>query len=230
MTLSALVITRDSELNLELILSQLIELVFDEIVVCIDSRTVDNTEKVASWYTDHIYKLDFNGKNYVEPVLNEAVSKCHGDWILRLDDDELLSGGFYGLHTRLAAVAVAGILFPTYYCVGRWEFIDAEPWYPDYHLRLFRRDAYKPHGGNVHVPMEVEGPLEYWDGCPIFHMTYLWTSRRDREQKKSNYGDRYPMLRGKLNALLVYEAYEEIWRGKIRACKGQPIHPGRKIR
>jgi glycosyltransferase involved in cell wall biosynthesis len=228
MTLSALIITKDSELQLELLLSQLQEIIPDEIVVCIDSRTVDQTEKVASWYTNKIYHVDFQGKRYVEPILNEAISKCSGDWILRLDDDELMGASFYETRSLIETAGnLAGVLFPTYYCVDRWSFIDAEPWYPDHHLRLFRKDAYKPHRGHIHVPMEVEGEVEYWDDCPIFHMTYLWTSRREREQKSINYGDRYPTLKDKLNALIVYEAYEDLWRDKIRQCVGQPIHPSR---
>lgn len=229
MTVSALVITRDSESRLEELLLQFIAIRADEIVVCIDNRTVDKTEEIARRITDCVYLMDFKEKQYVEAVLNEAVDKCNCEWVLRLDDDERIGGGFYNIHTRLSETLYCGIAFPTYYCVDKWRFINAEPWYPDYHLRLFRKDAYKPHRGRVHVPMQVEGPEVFWDDFPLFHMTYLYNSREVREQKLIKYEDRYPTLRDKLSALIVYEAYEELWSGKISDCFDQPIHPDRVV-
>lgn len=222
-----LIITRDGGAHLEEVLEQSRFFNLGEIVVCVDDRTADDTVEIAEKFTDKVYLLDFGGRDYVEAVINEAHTKCSGEWIFRLDDDELISAEFVNAHEKLlASDDVSGFCLPTYYCVDKWRFINAEPWYPDYHLRLYKRDAIMPHPGHPHVPLQVDGKTERWIDCPVFHMCYLWSSRQKREEKVARGSHRYPSLLGKFTALKVYERCEESWGGKIAECAGTPIAGG----
>ena len=65
--------------------------VADEIIVCIDNKTTDDTEKVVDeWVLKndipvYIYRFDWSG---FADARNFAISQCSGDWILTIDADE----------------------------------------------------------------------------------------------------------------------------------------------
>lgn len=59
----------------------------DEIIV-VDSKSTDNTVKIASRYTDKVYLRDFDDFSSQK---NFAISKCKNDWIFSIDCDERIS-------------------------------------------------------------------------------------------------------------------------------------------
>lgn len=65
--------------------------VADEIIICIDNKTTDDTEKVVDeWVIKndipvYIYRFDWSG---FADARNFAISQCSGDWILTIDADE----------------------------------------------------------------------------------------------------------------------------------------------
>ena len=63
----------------------------DEVVVAVDASSEDSTETICREYADKIFRVESPG--YVERILPWLNEQCTGDWILRLDDDELPSIG-----------------------------------------------------------------------------------------------------------------------------------------
>ena len=64
-----------------------------QIVIGIDAATRDDTVDRARRYTKHVYTID-NVEGYIEPHIGALFEKCTGDWVLRLDDDEVMSTNF----------------------------------------------------------------------------------------------------------------------------------------
>jgi glycosyltransferase involved in cell wall biosynthesis len=61
----------------------------DEMVVLVDSRSKDNTEKIAKKYTDKVFKVDYKSNFHINK--QKAIDKGTGEWILQLDADERVS-------------------------------------------------------------------------------------------------------------------------------------------
>ena len=126
----------------------------DEIVL-VDSFSKDNTVEIARNYTDKIYQREFAGFGDQK---NFALSKASGDWILAIDADErvtselqeeikrtLSNPGANGYYMRVKS-----------YFADKW--IKHCGWWPDYHLRLFRRDYGRFSDRLVHEGIQVDGP------------------------------------------------------------------------
>lgn len=227
-TVSLLVITKDSSPHLDLCLSQARLVNPTELVVCVNNTTKDNTAEIARKYTREVHLLDFHGHKVIEPVLNTAYDFCSSEWILRVDDDELLSSAFAELPLTLSKETLSkeetnGVCFPRYNCVdGTKRFIDVEPYYPDYQLRLFRKSAIKPHPGNVHVAQPLEGKTSTWDNFPIFHLLYQLRTYTDRVERTEYYEyPRYPTI--PIRPLQIFEDYRDMWDGHIADCKHKPL-------
>lgn len=83
-------VVKNEEQYIERCLKSIVDVV-DEIVV-IDTGSYDNTLNIVRKYTDKIYS--FKWSDSFADVRNFALSKCTGDWILRLDADEELPEEF----------------------------------------------------------------------------------------------------------------------------------------
>lgn len=217
-TLSFLVITRDSEKYIDTVLGQADKFKPSEIVVCINDKTTDKTEKVVRKYTDKVFLLKFN-KPFVEDVLDEAYRKCSCDWIFRLDDDELISANIMHVQDKIVGHA-SGYWFPRYHCINDVKhYIYTAPWYPDWQLRLFKRREILSQPDIAHQPPTVHGSLIKWSDCHIFHMTYLRRSKMDREKRWNEYASPDENLK----PLQLYEDYELMWKNKIKEIAENPF-------
>jgi glycosyltransferase involved in cell wall biosynthesis len=163
--LTAILIAFNEELDLPRALTSL-DGVADEIIL-VDSGSTDHTCDLARESGARVYarKLDSlaEQKNY-------AASFASNDWILSIDCDEELS-------PELRASMIAwkqttpdknGYDFPlmTKY-LGGW--IRHSGWYPDYKLRLYRRDRGK-FVSVLHEGVKIEGPAGRLDGH-LLHYT-----------------------------------------------------------
>ena len=90
MKISACLITKDEEKNIEQCLKS-IEGIVDEIIV-VDTGSRDNTINLANKYTNKIYFYQWN--NDFSGARNFAIGKVKGDYILFLDADEYLTSFF----------------------------------------------------------------------------------------------------------------------------------------
>ena len=169
--LSVVIIT----LNEEKKIRDCLELVkwADEIIV-VDSFSKDNTVEIAGNYTDKIYQREFAGFGEQK---NFALSKASGDWILSIDADERVTSVLQEeIKRTLANPQACGYYMPrkTYF-LGKW--MKHCGWWPDYLLRLFRRDRGRFSDRLVHEALEVDGPtvklknpLEH---CPFCSLSEL---------------------------------------------------------
>jgi glycosyltransferase involved in cell wall biosynthesis len=85
-TLSVCMIVRDAAKNLTLCLDS-VRKVADEIII-VDTGSRDDTVEIARKYTDKIYF--FPWRDDFAAARNESLKHATGDWILILDDDEIL--------------------------------------------------------------------------------------------------------------------------------------------
>ncbi len=90
-TLSICMIVRNEEQLLPAALAS-VQSITDEIVVCVDSRTTDNTREVASMAGARVFDFEW-GDNFSK-ARNFSLSKACMDWILVIDaDDRVTSFG-----------------------------------------------------------------------------------------------------------------------------------------
>ncbi len=163
--------------------------VADEIVVAVDDRVDPGLLGPAAALTDRLVRVP-----YVEPVersLEWLHEQTTGDWVFRIDDDEVPS-------RALLDVLAAPPADVTHCFVPRrwlWHdgYLDVFPWRPDWQLRLTRRDAVQ-FPGIVHIPVRAHGPARYVE-APIYHLDLLENGREAREAKARRYDALRPGLR-----------------------------------
>lgn len=165
-TLAVIVIT----LNEERRLGRCLESVrwADEIIV-VDSFSKDRTVEVARQYTQKVYQHEYPGSSR---QVQRGIEYASGDWIMILDADEIVTPGLAG---EIRAAIDGGGGFDGYevcrrpWAFGRW--IEHGGWFPDYQVRLFRKDRYRVNHAEVHGGFAVDGPRRRLSGI-VEHYTY----------------------------------------------------------
>jgi glycosyltransferase involved in cell wall biosynthesis len=150
-------------------------------IVLVDSGSQDRTLELARGYTDRIFSIDWPGFGAAK---NYALDQAKGDWVFSLDTDERVSEA---LRDEIISMVrgkspYAGYRLPRKnYFGGRW--IKRLGWYPDYTLRLFRRDQGRFRERAVHEEVVVDGPVGVLH-TPLDHYSYAGVSdylaRQDR--------------------------------------------------
>lgn len=62
---------------------------FDHYLIGVDDRTTDGSKEWLMKYQQRFYQFHFED---FSQIYNEAIAKCHTDWIMVLSPDEVLSG------------------------------------------------------------------------------------------------------------------------------------------
>jgi glycosyltransferase involved in cell wall biosynthesis len=120
----------------------------DEIVV-VDSFSTDRTVEIARQYTDRVIQRAWEGYRKQKAF---AHSQATREWVLLVDADERVTPELRS-EIRQALTQdrgrYAGYLVPRLmFYLGRWW--RRGEWFPDYDIRLFRRDAATWHGFDLH--------------------------------------------------------------------------------
>ena len=159
----------------------------DEIVVAVDDRLDPELLEPLVAVADEVVLYPY--EDPVDRPVGWVHALCRGDWILWLDDDELVS-------KRLLAELESLVRAPDvthYWLTRRWLWRDARsmlddaPWYPDYQLRLVRNDpALLWFPGITHWPIEAVGPHRYVE-APLYHTDLLLNPLERRREKSSRY-------------------------------------------
>jgi glycosyltransferase involved in cell wall biosynthesis len=139
----------------------------DELIV-VDSFSSDRTVEIARRLGARIYQREFPG--YIAQK-QFALEQATAQWVLSLDADEQLTHGLreeiqsaIGSPNSVAGYEIRRILYHLnhYYTRGL---------YPDYHLRLFRREAAHFNGKEPHAKAIVNGTVRRLS-APILHFSY----------------------------------------------------------
>ncbi len=167
MKISSVIVCFNEEDNIERCLNSL--LWTDEIVI-VDSYSTDNTVSICRKYTKKVYQRKWPGINKQKEY---AVSLASNEWILILDADEVVSDELKREiidRLRYDNNKYSGYMVKrhTYY-LGRW--INHGGWYPDYKLRLFKKNEGYFVGEDPHDKIMVNGPVDKLKG-EIYHYTY----------------------------------------------------------
>lgn len=153
--LSAIVLTLNEEKNIQRCLESLIWI--DEIIL-VDSGSSDNTKELALKYTDKIFDLKWEGFGKAKEY---AKNKASGEWILSIDADEAVSDNLKNeiLNKINFADTDGYFILRKSNFLGKW--IKHSGWYPDYVLRLFRKDKASFSSDMVHEKVMVDGKVGY---------------------------------------------------------------------
>ena len=151
MALSAVVITYNEERNIDRCLSALD---FADEIVVLDSGSTDRTVEIAGRYTDNVSYRPFTGYS---DQWSAAIELARGEWILIVGADEVVTA-------ELAAEirkAVRGRDCDAYRMPRRSYFLGRAirgcGWYPDYQVRLARKDKARFEDRLVHETLEING-------------------------------------------------------------------------
>ncbi|MCP4482776.1 MAG: glycosyltransferase family 2 protein [bacterium] len=156
--LSAVIITKNEELNIARTIDHLLDWV-DEIVV-FDSGSIDETLNILRAYRNSkikIYEVDWQGFAMTK---NQAIAKTKADWVLSVDADEVITKKLKQEILEVLSVSsgVVGYKIPRllYFC-GRPVRYGGT--YPDYQLRLFKKDLGRFENIPVHESIKLRGEV-----------------------------------------------------------------------
>jgi hypothetical protein len=165
--LSGVLITFDEEEKVASALASLAD-VCDEIVV-VDSYSGDRTPEVCREFTARFFQNSWPGYRAQKAY---ATDLAEHDWVLSLDADECLSEELKTeiVRWKAGSSSESGYRIPRMtFFMGRW--IRHTTWYPDWQVRLFRKDAGEWAGGRVHESFRVQGHVGSFQNH-ILHFTY----------------------------------------------------------
>lgn len=140
----------------------------DEVVI-FDSYSNDNTVKICREYTEKIFFNEWLGFGKQK---NLCIEKASFDWILNLDADERITPELKG---EIQDALNRDNEYDGYYIARKNYFnkkwIRYGGWYPDFNLRLFKKERGRFKEREVHEKIELEGRTGYFKK-PLEHHTY----------------------------------------------------------
>lgn len=198
-TISVALATYNEEENITRCLSSIKDWV-NEIVV-VDGGSSDGTVKIAKTFRARVITTDNPPIFHINK--QKAIEACHGDWILQLDADEVVSSEL--------AVEIKHVIFDArslrfkarkngYYIprknffLGHWLRKGGQ--YPDHVTRLFQNGKGRFPQKSVHEQIIVDGEVGYLRK-PLLHYSYrtlseywkkanIYTSLTTEELKERN--------------------------------------------
>lgn len=185
-------VTKDSAEYVERLLAALRSFA-DEIVVAVDSSSTDSTEEICGRYADRLFRIEPIG--LAAPAYSWLHRQCTGDWVLRVDDDEMLSVKFVeALPGLMADREVTHYWTRIRWVFGDGRWISQHPWWPDWKLRLLRNIPSIFHVPPVvHTRVHVWGAARYFYEGSLYHYDLAYHSEEWRRRKvEQRYESRAP--------------------------------------
>lgn len=164
--LSVTIICRNEE---DKILDALRSVSFADDVIVVDSGSTDRTVEIARAEGARVFTHEWQGYGQQK---NFAQEQARNVWVLNLDADERVSSE---LRTRIEGLlqgepSAEGFEFPRKnFYAGRW--IRFGGWYPNFQVRMARKDKARWTEPKVHEYLHVEGRVQRID-APIEHMSF----------------------------------------------------------
>ncbi|MCX7988957.1 MAG: glycosyltransferase family 2 protein [Thermodesulfovibrio sp.] len=162
---SVAIITKNEEKNIRDALESVRD--FEEIVI-VDSFSHDRTFEICREYTDKVFQIEWKGFSWQKQF---AIDRTTLPWVLVLDADERVTEALKReILEKIKDKDMAGYFIPRKnFFLGKW--IKHSGWWPDYTLRLFKRDKGKMEERQVHEKVVIEGKTDYLKE-PLLHYTY----------------------------------------------------------
>jgi FkbM family methyltransferase len=176
-----------------------------EIVVAVDARVDPERLGLYESVADTVVRFEFG--SFVERSLEWMRSLCSGDWIFRLDGDEVASPALIATLPRL--IEADDVL--QYWLPCRWvdpdgsRWLDEWPWWPDFSNRLVRNDARLRFDGLAHSA-EADFPARYVEE-PFYHLLCALAPKPERERKLAYYANLDSSLKAKDSDRLLRTFY-----------------------
>ena len=127
-------------------------------IIVVDSGSTDGTVKLAKKLGASVYTNEWKGYGHQK---NFAMSKASLDWVLNIDADERVTAGLAKEIIDIISLEsqpneIKGFFMPrkTFY-LGRW--IMHGGWYPNYLVRMSRRNFSKWTEPVIHEELQVQG-------------------------------------------------------------------------
>jgi glycosyltransferase involved in cell wall biosynthesis len=141
----------------------------DEVVV-VDSFSTDGTAEICRQYTDRVIQRRWAGYRDQKEFAHSQATK---DWVFLVDSDERVPAELrdeiqQALRRSDGEVAAYSIPRLVHY-LGRWWRRGG--WYPDYDVRIFRRDRARWGGTDPHEKILVDGKVRRL-AHPLHHFSY----------------------------------------------------------
>ncbi len=178
-SLSVIVITRNEAANIR---DCLLSVSWADELIVVDSGSTDDTARIAREMGAQVYVLtDWPGFG---PQKNRALSYAGKDWVFSIDADERVTPELRNeIEMAMRQDKAAGYYCPrlSQFC---GKFVRHSGWYPDYVLRLFKREAGKFSDSLVHESVLIQGNTARL-ATPLLHYSYLTT--QDVERKVEQY-------------------------------------------
>lgn len=139
----------------------------DEIIIVIDARTTDKTAKIAK---------EFGAKTYIQKWLgygkqkNFVVNKTKNNWVFSLDYDEVLDNKLIDDIKHKNLSGHNGFYVARKNLFGK-KWVRGCGWYPDWQLRLYRKDKLFFEEKEVHETVKHRGKIGNLSGN-LVHYTY----------------------------------------------------------
>jgi glycosyltransferase involved in cell wall biosynthesis len=163
--LSVVVITKDEESRIKACLESVSWA--DEVIV-IDNESSDKTKEVAREFTDKVYEIagdDFS------VLRNAGMKKASGDWVLLVDSDERITLQLKEEISQLIASEDRSAYAITRKNIIFGQEVKHGPFWPDWVIRLIKKDDFDTWVGRIHEYPKFNGKLGYTKNS-LIHLTH----------------------------------------------------------
>jgi glycosyltransferase involved in cell wall biosynthesis len=209
-TISAVIVARNEEQKITDCINSLL---WTREIVVIDNDSNDRTAEVARTSGAKVY--GFAGGTFSSRK-NFAFSKTSGDWVLFLDADERVTQELR--REILEVVNNTSSPYPetSAYAIPRKNFILGKEFlhggqWPDYVIRLFRRDGFIEWEGRLHEQPKVRGKIGYLKN-PIIHLKHNRISEMVNKTNEWSEIESNLMLEAKHPKMNILRFASAIWR------------------
>lgn len=165
-SLSVIIITKNEEKNIGKCLDSV---KFADEIIVLDSGSTDNTVPICRQFTPFVYCVDWPGFGIQK---KRALEKCHSEWVLSLDADEVVSPLLANEIKCIIEQGSHAVAFEiprvSSYCQ---KFLHYGDWRGDYCVRLFKRQLGAFKEIPIHEQLIINGKINRLQG-KLYHYSF----------------------------------------------------------